>query len=81
MYSLKVLKDHQRREQEWDFRKVLTGEFMALFANANSKRTFRREDFFKISADTVLTEEIDPDLFNKVARRLGSKIKGKDGNE
>lgn len=54
---------------------------MALFANANSKRTFRREDFFKISADTVLTEEIDPDLFNKVARRLGSKIKGKDGNE
>lgn len=63
----------------------LTGEFMALFANANRdpRRTmpFKRSDFFKLSSDTQLTEEIDPDLFNKVARRLGGKIKKKDGDK
>lgn len=81
MYSLKVIKDHQKQEQEWDLKKILTGEFMALYANSQSKRTFRREDFFKISSDTVLTEEIDPELFNKVARLLGSRIKKKDGGD
>lgn len=63
---------------------MLAGEFMALFANANRdpRKTmpFKRSDFFSLSYDTQLTEEIDPDLFNKVARRLGSRIKKKDGN-
>lgn len=84
MYSLKVIKDHQRIETEWDFQKMLAGEFMALFANANRdpKKTspFKRSDFYKLSYDTQLTEEVDPELFNKVARRLGSKIRGKNGN-
>ena len=81
MLSYKVIKDHQRKEQEWDFKKILTGEFMALFANANSKQKFTRSDFFKLSSDTQLTEEIDPELFQKVARRLGGTIKKKDSGD
>lgn len=79
MMSWKIVLQNQRRQDEWDLKKILTGEFMALYASSKSKRQWRREDFFKISSDTQLTEEIDPDLFNKVARRLGSEIKRKDG--
>ena len=85
MYSLKVIKDNERRQFDIDFQKMLAGEFMALFANANRdpKKTsaFTRKDFYKLSYDTQLVEEVDPDLFNKVARRLGGTIKKKDGNE
>lgn len=81
MMSWKIVLLHQRREEEWDLRKILTGEFMALYASSKSKRTWTREDFFKISSDTQLTKEIDPDLFGKVARRLGSTIKRKDSGD
>lgn len=80
---MKVVKDYQRRIEEHDFQKMLAGEFMALFANANrdprKTTAFSRKDFFSLSYDTQLTEEIDPELFNKVARRLGGTIKGKQG--
>jgi hypothetical protein len=62
----------------------LTRRFMALFANANrskNSRVFKPEDFFKLSYDTQLKPEADPELFNRVARRLGSVIKKKDSGD
>lgn len=61
----------------------LTGQVMALIANVNRdpKRhptPYSRRDFFKLSYDNKATEiEPDPDMFNKIARTLGSKIKDK----
>lgn len=84
-YSLKAIKDYQRQIDDRDFQKILTGEFMALFANANRdpKKTmpFKRSDFYPLSYDTQLTQEADPELFEKVARRLGSRIKPKDSGD
>jgi hypothetical protein len=57
---------------------------MALFANAHrakGQNAFTPQDFFKLSYDTQLTQEIDPELFAKVARRLGGTIKNKKGDE
>lgn len=79
---MKILEMDRKQIYDRELLMELTGQFMALFANANRdpKRTspFKRSDFFSLSYDTRLTEDVDPDLFNKVARRLGSKIKGKD---
>jgi hypothetical protein len=53
---------------------------MALFANANrgkNQRAFNPEDFFRLSYDKQLTKEVDPELFSKVARKLGGTIKPK----
>ncbi len=62
----------------------LFGDFMALFANANKgkgTKTFTRKDFYKISYDTQLKQEVDPELFNRIGRRLGFTIKGKKSDE
>lgn len=66
-----------------EFLMELTGQFMALFANANrakSAKPFSRKDFFKLSYDTQLTPEADPELFARVAKRLGGTIKKKKGS-
>jgi hypothetical protein len=84
LYMMRLYKLNQERLYDRDFRKDLTGQFMALFANANrskGQRAFRREDFFKLSYDTQLKSEADPELFNRVARRLGSVIKKKDSGD
>jgi hypothetical protein len=63
----------------------LTRRFMALFANAQrtrkSDRVFKPEDFIKLSYDTKLTPEADPELFARVAKRLGGKIKKKESGD
>lgn len=59
---------------------------MALFANSNrdpkvKPAPYLPQDFYKLSYDTQLVEEADPELFSRVARRLGSEIKKKKGDE
>lgn len=85
MCSWEIYLKNKRWQEEREFQMELTGQFMALFANANrDTRTttpFTRKDFFKLSYDTILNSEIDPDLFQKVARRLGSRIKKKDSGD
>lgn len=62
---------------------MLNGDLMALIANVNRdvrKRPtpFKRDDFYRMSLDTQLTQDVDPELFAKVARRLGGTIKKKE---
>ena len=88
LYVLRLIKENKRSLEQREFTMELTGQFMALLANVNrdSKKKpspFKREDFFRLSYDTQLTHEADPELFGRVARRLGSEIKKKkdSGNE
>lgn len=61
---------------------LLAGNLMAqhwnLSVDTRKAGVRTRKDYYKLSYDTQLTEEIDPDLFNKVARRLGGTIKKKE---
>jgi hypothetical protein len=82
MYMYRFYKENERRLSDQELVVSLNGDLMALIANVNrddKKRPtpFSKHDFYKFSEDTQLKEEYDPELFEKVARRLGSKIKGK----
>jgi DNA-directed RNA polymerase subunit F len=79
MYVWKLLKDQKRRDQEREFQMELTGQFMALFANANrdeKKRLipFSRQDFFKLSYDINIVEE-RPMTLKEAKQLLGSRFK------
>lgn len=79
-YLIKLFRNQQRITAEHEFLMDLTRRFMALFANANrskNTRVFMPEDFFKLSYDTQLHKNVDPELFSKVARKLGGTIKPK----
>jgi hypothetical protein len=82
MYVWKLLKDQKRRDQEREFQMELTGQFMALFANANRNEKIRpipfsRQDFFKLSYDINIVEE-RPMTLKEAKQLLGSRFK-KDG--
>lgn len=83
---MRIIKEQRKRQEDRELNIELTRSMMSLLANINRdpKKTpfpYKPEDFFKLSYDTRLNEEIDPDLFGKVARRLGSSIKNKSGDE
>jgi hypothetical protein len=60
----------------------LTGQFMALFANANrgsGKPLYTRRDFFQLSYDKEIVEE-RPLTFKEAKALFGSRIR-KDGKQ
>lgn len=71
--ALGLLKENLRRKSEDEFRMELTGRFMALFATANSKKEWTRQDFFKLSYDKPVEER--PLTFKEAKALLGSRIK------
>jgi hypothetical protein len=75
---LRLVKDQMRRKSEDEFRMELTGRFMALFATANSKKEWKREDFFHLSYDKPVEER--PLTFKEAKALLGSRIK-RDGKQ
>jgi hypothetical protein len=71
---LRLVKDQMRRKSEDEFRMELTGQFMALFASANSKKEWKRQDFFQLSYDKPVIDE-RPLTFKEAKALLGSRIK------
>jgi hypothetical protein len=79
-----MFKDQRKRLEDQELQIELARSFMALYANTHrdpKKRPapFLPQDFYKLSYDTQLKQEVDPDLFARVAKRLGSTIKNKEG--
>ena len=86
MYVYRAYKQSMQRLQDRELPIELTRQFMTLFANANrdtkKKPTpYTPQDFWKLSYDTQLTQEADPELFGRIARRLGSTIKKKNSGD
>jgi hypothetical protein len=82
LYILRLYEESEKRNADHEILMALNGDLMALIANVNrdpKKRVnaFSRNDFYKLTFDTQLKQEVDPELFQKVARRLGGKIKQK----
>lgn len=70
---LRLIKENKRTSEDREFMMELTGRFMALFASANSKKEFRREDFFKLSYDNQVEER--PLTFKEAKELYGSRIR------
>lgn len=77
-FNKKADRDKLNREVAWAHTRAL----MAVIANASPNRgdkTFRPEDFIKLSFDDATVEEKkedkDPDLFKKLKGQFGSTIK------
>lgn len=82
--ALRILDLTKQKINEQELLLLAIGDFMTLFANANrakGDRPYTRKDFYKLSFDTQLTVESDPELFSRVAKRLGGTIKKKESDE
>jgi hypothetical protein len=83
LYALKIYKQSQKELADRELQIEIARRFMTLFANAHrgKGKLFKPTDFWRLSYDTQLTPVSDPELFARVAKRLGGTIKKKKDSE
>jgi hypothetical protein len=86
LYVLRLFEHTERQKAQQEFVMAMNGDLMAMLANINRDQKkhpgfFTRNDFYKLHLDTQLKKEVDPELFAKVAKKLGGTIKKKKGDK
>lgn len=75
---IRELRERRLQDIEYGFERARS--IMALLANINRDKKqrampYQGSDFFKLSYDTKVVQEADPDLMDRLKKRFGSKIK------
>jgi hypothetical protein len=84
MLVLRLYEQQSKEKNEWEsylaVKRIEIADFRNVHRGKNDPPVIPSE-LFPLSYDTQLTQESDLELFQKVARRLGSRIKGKQGEQ